>query len=183
MDLVLSSGFLAFASHCGFLAAIEAHGGAVDACCGTSSGALVGALWSAGMPAGEILALTTGRRPIAWCTPHLAPWRGLFRLDAMIAELERHLPPTFDALPRPLSVGVVDGDAHRLLSSGALAPAVAASCAVPLLFAPVEVGGRLHVDGAKRDRLPVPLHAFFKISFTTRQGFVSVMRSSWPLWK
>src|SRR5262245_16390300 len=25
-------------------------------------------------------------------------------------------------------------------------------------------------------------HASFKISFTTRDGFVSVMRSSWPLW-
>jgi hypothetical protein len=30
---------------------------------------------------------------------------------------------------------------------------------------------------------PSPLHASCKISFTTRHGLVSVMRSSWPLWK
>jgi hypothetical protein len=31
------------------------------------------------------------------------------------------------------------------------------------------------------DSLPERLYAFFNISFTTRQGLVSVMRSSWPL--
>ena len=43
-DLVLSSGFLAFARQAGFLEAVEQLGLAVDGVCGTSSGALAGAL-------------------------------------------------------------------------------------------------------------------------------------------
>ena len=50
-DLVLSSGFLAFAAQCGFLQAVEESGIAVDGVCGTSSGALAGALWASGWPA------------------------------------------------------------------------------------------------------------------------------------
>nr|MBA2319938.1 patatin-like phospholipase family protein [Deltaproteobacteria bacterium] len=69
-DLVLSSGFLAFARHTGFLAAVEELGLPVDAVCGTSSGALVGALWTSGLPALDILALVASRRPIAWAAPH-----------------------------------------------------------------------------------------------------------------
>ena len=47
-DLVLSSGFLAFARHVGVLRAVERSGQDVTGVCRTSSGALVGALWAAG---------------------------------------------------------------------------------------------------------------------------------------
>ncbi len=152
MDVVLSSGFLAFASHCGFLAALEDEGIAVEAGCGTSSGALTLALWAAGVPAEDILHRTTSRVPLAFCTPHLQPWRGVFRLDAMMLALQEWLPADFWALRFPISVGVVDGEAHALLSDGPLVPAVAASCAVPGLFVPVQLAGRTLSDGAARDR-------------------------------
>jgi predicted acylesterase/phospholipase RssA len=47
-DLVLSSGFLAFANHCGFLAAVDEVGLPVNAVMGTSAGALSGSLYCAG---------------------------------------------------------------------------------------------------------------------------------------
>ncbi len=47
-DLVLSSGFLAFASHSGFLKAVEAAGLHVSGVMGTSAGALSGSLYCAG---------------------------------------------------------------------------------------------------------------------------------------
>jgi predicted acylesterase/phospholipase RssA len=150
-DVVLSSGFLAFAAHCGFLAGLEDAGVEARAGCGTSSGALVLALWAAGVPAAEILQRTTSRAPLASCRPHLAVWRGLFTLDAVQEELARQLPADFAGLRFPISVGVVGG-AHKVVSSGPLVPAVAASCAVPWLFAPVSLGGAPHVDGAVRDR-------------------------------
>ncbi len=152
MDVVLSSGFLAFAAHCGFLAALEDERVPVAAGCGTSSGALTLSLWAAGVPAAEILRRTTAGAPLAFCTPHLAVWRGLFRLDGMVVELDRWLPADFSALRFPLFVGVVDGPSHALLSDGPLVPAVAASCAVPWLFAPIARGGRDLQDGAARDR-------------------------------
>jgi predicted acylesterase/phospholipase RssA len=45
---VLSSGFLAFASHSGFLKAVEAAGLHVSGVMGTSAGALSGSLYCAG---------------------------------------------------------------------------------------------------------------------------------------
>lgn len=46
--MVLSSGFLAFASHSGFLKAVDSAGIAVGGVMGTSAGALSGSLYSAG---------------------------------------------------------------------------------------------------------------------------------------
>ena len=153
-DLVLSSGFLAFARHAGFLAAVEDVRLPVGGICGTSSGALVSSLWASGMPAAEVLSMLTARRPISWARPHWAPWQGAFRLDGVVSELRTRLPSTFAGLDRPFAVGVATpGGGHRLLDAGPLPEAVAASCAVPWLFAPVEIGGERLYDGGAVDRL------------------------------
>lgn len=154
IDAVLSSGWLAFASHAGFFAALEDRGAPIAGVCGTSSGALVGALWSAGMPARDILALVTARRPWGWLRAHRRVWRGLFVLDAMVEELARHLPARIEDLDRAFGAGVVDRAGQpRVLTSGPLSPAVAASCAVPGLFASVPVDGQRFADGGVADRL------------------------------
>lgn len=152
MDVLLSSGFLAFAAHCGFLAGLEDEGVVPERGCGTSSGALILALWAAGTPAREILARTTSRAPWAYCTWHARPWQGAFSLRGMTDELGRWLPADFAALRFPVSVGVVRGGRHGLVSEGPLVAAVAASCAVPWLFAPVDLGGAPAWDGAVADR-------------------------------
>jgi len=154
VDLLLSSGFLAFARHAGFLCAVEESGIAVEGLCGTSSGALAAALWAAGLSAGEVARELSAQRPIARVRPHWAPWRGLCSLGPLIERLAQVLPPTFEALERPFAVGVMapDGE-HRLLNSGPLPEAVAASCAVPYLFAPVRVEGTAYRDGGAADRL------------------------------
>lgn len=73
---------------------------------------------------------------------------------AGLAEFLRpHLPERFEDLPIPLAVGVVEGKCHGLLTSGPLLPAVVASCAMPYVFAPVEVAGRWYQDGGAADRL------------------------------
>ena len=161
MDLVLSSGFLAFASHAGVLCAIEERGLAIDAVCGTSSGALVGGLWVAGMPAREILQ-RLDLRPLAMTRLHLAPWRGALSLRALVEDLARDLPPTFADLTRSFGVGVVEEGTHQLLTEGPLPVAVAASCAVPYLFAPVRIGTRWYQDGGARDRLALEAWSVFR---------------------
>ncbi|MFZ5477261.1 MAG: patatin-like phospholipase family protein [Myxococcota bacterium] len=156
MDLLLSSGFLAFARHVGVLRAVEERGVAIDAVVGTSSGALVGALWAAGMPARAIEAELRGRRPLSLIGAHARVWEGAFSLDPLVAWLEGSLPSDFAGLARPFAAGVTgpDGTA-RLLTSGRLPEAVAASCAIPALFAPVEHGGTRWRDGGVVDRLMV----------------------------
>lgn len=154
VDLLLSSGYLAFARHAGFLRAVEACGVEVAALCGTSSGALVAALWAAGHPAEAVARELSAQRPIAAVRPSWTPWRGLCSLAPFIARLQAMLPETFAELERPLAVGVATRDGgHRLLYQGPLPLAVAASCAVPYLFNPVTVEGVAFRDGGAVDRL------------------------------
>lgn len=57
-DLVLSSGFLAFAYHAGFLEAVSDAGITVRGVMGTSSGALAGSLFCAGYSPLEVIMCT-----------------------------------------------------------------------------------------------------------------------------
>jgi NTE family protein len=153
VDLVLSSGFLAFARHAGFLAAVEDAGLEVDALCGTSSGALAAAMRAANYRADAIAAELSSRRPVAMLRPHLALWRGALSLRAFVDHLRTLLPPRFEDLAHPLALGVRAPDGRpRLLTSGPLPEAVAASCAIPWLFAPVRHEGTPYHDGGTVDR-------------------------------
>lgn len=64
---------------------------------------------------------------------------------------------TFDDTQVPLVIAATDlaGGERVVVDSGSVAGAVRACMAVPLLFPPLEVGGRLLVDGALSDPLPV----------------------------
>ncbi len=157
-DLILSSGFLAFGRQCGFLDAVEdavKEGTfSVDGICGTSSGAMVGALWAAGWPAHRIADELGGAPPMRWMKMSWTPWRGLFGMDRVISHLGRLLPDRIEDLSVPFGVGVVGPDGKAtLLTEGPLAAAVAASCAMPIVFAPVQLPGGPHHDGGAVDRI------------------------------
>jgi predicted acylesterase/phospholipase RssA len=180
MDVLLSSGFLAFARHAGVLAAVEDAEIKVDAVVGTSSGALVGALWAAGVPAREIAATVACTRPWDMIGLHAAPWRGALRLDPLRDWLAERLPATFEELPRPFAAGVsarVDG-AYRafLLREGALVDAVLASCAIPGLFVSPCVGPHgPWRDGGAADRV---MHAPWRDWRGERPAIVHVVDRS-----
>jgi NTE family protein len=151
--LGLSSGFFGFFAHAGVVSVLEEEGLLPARVLGSSAGALVGGLWAAGVPARrireELLAL---RRADFW-----DPWPGpgLLRGRLFRARLERILPvATFEECPRPLAVSAFDVAARRtaVLRSGPLAPALHASCAVPLLFQPVRIGAGRYADGGVLDR-------------------------------
>ncbi|CAM9275007.1 unnamed protein product [Choristocarpus tenellus] len=125
---------------------------------GTSSGALAGkksrALWAAGFTAEEVANVLGDQSSLA-VTRKLCstPWQGLFSLSGLVDLLRDYLPPTFEELLTPLAVGVLgSGGYPELLDSGPLPEAVAASLAVPFLFAPVSVNGIKYHDGGVKDR-------------------------------
>jgi hypothetical protein len=153
-DLVLSSGFLAFARHLGVVQALHDAGESPAAYVGTSSGAVVAALTCVGVPVQTVLGELEAMRPLQAMRLHARPWQGLFSAPGLRALLERHLPATFAELPKPLAVGVIDSQRrHRLVGSGPLVAAVLASCAMPYVFAPVTVDGARLADGGAVDRL------------------------------
>lgn len=151
-DVVLSSGYLAFARQIGFLDALEASGLPVEALCGTSSGAMVGALWAAGHRADRI-ATEVPRPPISALRLSYRPWEGLLDQREMLRRLRQLLPAQFSGLERPFAVGCMSMDGKPvLIQDGSLPEAVAASCAIPWLFRPVLVDGVPTLDGGPLDR-------------------------------
>lgn len=151
--LGLSSGFFGFFAHAGMLAALEEAGCRPSRLSGSSAGALVGGVFAAGVRADEIgRTLLALRREDFW-----DPWPGLGLLRGRLfrRQLEAWLPVRrFEDCPIPVSVTAFDvfGRRTAVLARGDLATAIQASCAAPLLFQPVWIGGRPHLDGGVADR-------------------------------
>jgi NTE family protein len=140
---------------------------------GTSFGALIGAACAAGMTGKEIrravLKLAHNRGAI-YTRLLSARARGLADLVAapignpLLIDSEKFcshflpmdIPADFSELKIPLTVVATDlhGRKEVAFSSGALRPAVAASMAIPGLMSPVEIDGRVLVDGAAVNPLP-----------------------------
>ena len=81
----------------------------------------------------------------------------ILALQAMTAHVA-HI-TDFDALPRPfkaVATDIVTGE-MVVLEQGNLAVALRASMGVPAIFAPIEIDGRLLVDGGITNNLPVGL--------------------------
>jgi predicted acylesterase/phospholipase RssA len=156
MDLILSSGFLAFARHLGAIEGVLGCGVTIDALVGTSSGALVGAFVQAGLQPREVARLLTEKSPLSYLRPHARPWQGLCSLSQLRSVLGSYLPKTFEDLRRPFAVGVRDElGQHSLLYSGDLVTAVLASIAIPRVFPSVERNGKRYSDGGMADRTGV----------------------------
>ena len=155
-DIILSSGFLCFSSHAGALQALEAAGltDSQSAVVGVSSGALAAAMLASGRGAADIGEQLSAQRPIKLVRPTITPWRGLCSTRALERRMRELLPATFEELERPLALGVFEAGTTKaeLITSGDLPRAVAASCAVPFIFAPVKSGGRRLADGGAVDR-------------------------------
>lgn len=151
--LVLSSGFFGFYAHTGMLEALLDAGYAPARVAGCCAGALVAGAWAAGVEP-ELLRerLQTLERDAFW-DPAWGP--GLLRGARFRALLDELLPVrTFAECRVPLSISVFDVLALRTLccASGELAPAIQASCCVPVMFHPVRSAGRWWVDGGVLDR-------------------------------
>ena len=102
-DLVLSSGYLAFARHCGVVSAIEDWGISIDKVVGTSSGSLVGSLFASGYKAQQIYDELGSRTPIELLSfDRRRVNRGLFSLKNVEKRLSVLLPKDFKDLEKPL---------------------------------------------------------------------------------
>jgi len=152
-SLAMSSGFFGFFAHAGLMMALEEAGLSPARLSGSSAGALVAGIWASGLSAtriGEELLIL--ERAHFW-DPELGA--GLLRGALFDARLGGLLgAKTFAACRAPLAISVFDVLARttRVVDEGDLAPAIRASCAVPVLFHPVWLNGRPMLDGGIADR-------------------------------
>jgi NTE family protein len=157
LGLALGGGGVRGLAHVGVLSVLEREGIAVDCIAGTSAGSLVGAVYAAGLGADPLLQLALGLR---W--RHLA--RPIWSRDGLVsfARLEDYVVEVlgdldFADLSIPYAAVTADLDTGEavVLRSGRLAPAVRASCSIPGIVTPVELGGRLLMDGGVVNNLPI----------------------------
>lgn len=156
VGLALSGAVARGPAHVGALAALEQGGVPIDCLAGTSAGAIVAALYCAGMRLDQVYGYLARMSWWLFARP-VWPRRGLFSF----APLERWLAGligevTFDQLQRPLAVVATDLSLGEpvVLTQGQVARAVHASCAVPGFVEPVEHEGRWLFDGGSSNNLP-----------------------------
>jgi NTE family protein len=165
--VVLSGGGAKTAAHLGAVRALREAGLAPCRYVATSMGAVVGAALAAGTDPERVLERLVEVGPRGIVRDRLAPLKGLHARSLLRAEplrraIEALVPARrFAELRTPLTVSVVDLDSGELLLFGAggsdapLVDVLCATCALPLYYPSVSLGGRRCGDGGLRGVLPL----------------------------
>lgn len=160
IGLALGSGSARGWSHIGVIRALEEAGYAPDVVCGTSIGALVGAVHAAG----RLDWLEGWVRRLTWPgVVSLLDFRmggGLIEGARLTGFFREHFDdPGIEGLPRPFACVTTELGTGRevWLREGPVIDAVRASIALPGLFTPMQLDGRLLVDGGLVNPVPVSL--------------------------
>ncbi|RUW84587.1 patatin family protein, partial [Mesorhizobium sp. M8A.F.Ca.ET.023.01.1.1] len=159
ISLALGGGCARGWAHIGVLRALDEAGIEVSMIAGTSIGALVGGCYLAGkLDELEEFARSLTRRRIFGLLDLNLRGSGLFGGMKLDARLREHVAGIrFDDLPKPfVCVASEIRTGHEIwLSSGSLITAMRASYALPGVFEPVDCNGRVLVDGALVNPVPV----------------------------
>jgi NTE family protein len=156
IGLALGGGFARGIAHVGVLKVLEEENIPIRYIAGTSVGALIGAAYCSGISAAELEQVASRVR-----FKHIAKWTlsryGFASNQRMIGFLSQLLKvKTFEELRIPLAVTATDFSTGEgvVFHSGPLIDPVRASCAYPGMFLPVDIGGRLLVDGMLAHAVP-----------------------------
>lgn len=157
VGLALGAGAVRGLAHIGVLKVLEREGIPIDCIAGSSAGALVGAVYSSCRDLGMMERLATNMKWDLLLDVNF-PRMGLVGGERLMEFLRLVTGcKTFDQLSIPLAVVAVDIERGEevVFRDGPVAEAVRASIAVPGVFVPHRYRGRLLVDGAVLNRVPV----------------------------
>lgn len=157
LAVALGSGSMHGLAHIGVVRAFEELALVPDLIVGSSAGAVVGALWAAGVGSARMEAMAQDTDFTALGSP-VVPWRAFMhnrRIERMIDEAVGGRP--IEQLPiRFAAVATALDDGSRVtLARGRTGLVVAASSAIPVLYKPVRVDGRELIDGSLSAPVPV----------------------------
>lgn len=188
IGLALGGGGVRGLAHIPVLEALDEFGIRPEIIAGTSMGAIIGALYASGIPGKEIkdrisrylILKDDTLRGIIAKKDHLLKLVASFStdltrggfiktqgfLECLFSEIEKK---TFEELEIPLLVIAADywTAEEVVFKTGNLIPALQASMAVPGVFAPASIGGRVLIDGGVVNMVPydhVCNHADFTIA-------------------
>lgn len=156
LALALGGGAVRGTAHIGVLKAFAEAGLPIDLLVGTSAGSLVGALYAAGLSPVRMEELISG---VGWFDVAEPSWpRGGFLTTRRMRSFFERLvgSVSFGELKIPFAAVAADATTGQevVLREGPVVDAVRASSAIPGIFKPVEVDGRLLVDGVVVNNVP-----------------------------
>jgi len=158
IGVALSSGGAAGMAHVGVLEELLAAGIHIDCVAGTSAGAMAGAAYAANDLSGfrDTMCALTRRRVLALFDP-IWPRAGLLEGRRPLDLIRPHVGERIETLSRPYAAVAADlhSGAEVVLRRGNVLEAIRASAAVPGLFTPQHLDGRLLADGGLVNPLPV----------------------------
>src|SRR6184192_2611089 len=156
IGLALGGGFARGISHVGVLKVLEEENIPIQFIAGTSVGALIGAAYCSGVSAAELEQIATRVRFKDFARWTLSRY-GFASNQRMMGFLNSILKvKTFEEMRIPLAVTATDfaTGGGVVFHSGSLVDPVRASCAYPGMFLPVNIRGRLLVDGMLAHPVP-----------------------------
>lgn len=157
--LALGSGGARGYAHIGVIDVLEERGVEIVAIAGSSMGALVGALQAAGKLESYTAWVTTLTELQLLRLMDIAPGApGMMRAEKVFARMHELLEGALiEQLPVPYTAVATDLLARRAVwfQRGPVETAVRASVAIPGVFTPVVLNGRVLVDGGLMDPVPV----------------------------
>lgn len=160
--LVLGSGGKRGFAHVGVLNVLVREGIKLDVVVGTSVGAIVGALYAAGLSPEELQRAAEEFDPRMLTEPVIGGryivGRGFFSSERIQRFVNRHIGDRpIESLPVPFAAVATDAQTGELMifNRGDAGMAARASATQPVLFEPVRIEGRDYVDGGLVAPLPV----------------------------
>ena len=161
VGLALSGGATLGIAHVGVIKALTEHNIPIDYISGTSTGSLVAACFAFGMPLSQMIEISDslGWKKISKFGYSKLGIRSNKPMSVFITDLLGDV--KIEDAKIPLAIVATDIESFEMvvLLEGSLHEAVRASTCIPGFFAPVELNGRMLVDGALSENLPLtPLY-------------------------
>ena len=155
--MALSGGGTRGVAHLGVYKALVEAGIQPTHFSGTSAGAIAGALMATGRDVDELFRIVVDGSSLFKVYKFGFPLNGLSSLEYLRTMLKRcGVPETFNDLRYHLDVGVsnMNTGLFETHDNGPLHEFIMASCAIPLMFKPVEINGEVYIDGGVFENMP-----------------------------
>ena len=157
--IALSGGGAKGICHLGVLQALDEEKVPIDALSGTSSGAMIAALYAYGYSPNEILNMIT-KTSFFKLMKFTTTLNGLLTFDNLGKILIQHMPENdFKVLKKPIYITATELIKGKTVffTDGELVKPILASCCVPVIFNPLKYKDGIYVDGGILKNLPAEI--------------------------
>lgn len=156
ISLCLSGGGAKGFAHIGVYKALQERSYEIQAVSGTSAGSIVAYFIAAGLSYEKMVEIARNTKFYSAFKFSLSP-TGLVSLENISKILSKEVNISdYDKLNMPLYICATDiesGEAEYF-SEGPIYKQIVASCSIPMIFKPIEIDGKMYVDGGLANNLP-----------------------------